>query len=72
MNLIMVRSLFLFHVLIAAFPIAQDSSQTFGDLMIQHNELQEQTMMEGLEMQKAQAFWNTLELMSKKTIHVSI
>ena len=56
MNLIKVRSLFLFHVLIAAFPIAQDSSQTFGDLMIQHNELQEQTMMEGLEMQKAQAF----------------
>ena len=35
-------------------------------MLDQYNELQQQTMPENMEMQKAQAFWNRLESMSKQ------
>ena len=44
----------------------QDNAAAFSDMLDQYNELQEQTMEENMEMQKAQAFWNPLESMSKQ------
>ena len=45
----------------------QDSNaDEFNDMLDQYDELQQQTMTENLEMQKAQAFWNPLESMSKE------
>lgn len=40
-------------------------SEQFNDMLTQFNDLQQQTMTENLEMQKAQAFWNPLEHMGK-------
>ncbi len=37
----------------------QDNADAFSDMLDQYNELQEQTMEENMEMQKAQAFWTT-------------
>ena len=41
------------------------SAAAFNHMLNQYNELQQQTMAENMEMQKAQAFWNPLESMSK-------
>lgn len=38
----------------------------FSQMLDQYSELQQQIMFENMEMQKAQAFWNPLESMSKK------
>jgi hypothetical protein len=44
---------------------ASPSPDDFSDMLAQYNELQQQTMLENMEMQKAQAFWNPLESLSK-------
>ena len=42
------------------------NAQAASGMLNQYNQLQQQTMTENMEMQKAQAFWNPLESMSKK------
>ena len=42
------------------------NAQAFSEMLDQYNQLQQQTMAENLEMQKAQAFWNPLDSMSKR------
>lgn len=42
------------------------NAQAFSQLPNQYNDLQQQTMIERMEMQKAQAFWNPLESLSKQ------
>jgi hypothetical protein len=42
------------------------NAASFNNMLHQYNHLQQQTMMENMEMQKAQAYWNPLESMSKK------
>lgn len=42
------------------------NENSFNTLLAQFNALQQQTMLENLEMQKAQQFWNPLESMTKK------
>ena len=59
-------SLLLFGTLIAALPVPQDSNaDAFSDMLDQYDQLQEETMEENMEMEKAQAFWKPLESMSK-------
>jgi hypothetical protein len=43
-----------------------NNAASFNTMLNQYNALQQQTMLENMEMQKAQAFWNPLESMSKK------
>jgi hypothetical protein len=43
----------------------QDNAAAFAAMPDQYNELQEQKMEKTMKMQKAQAFWNPLESMSK-------
>lgn len=42
------------------------NASQFNQMLNQYNSLQQQTMLENMEMQKAQQFWNPLESMSKK------
>jgi hypothetical protein len=42
------------------------NAAAFNAMLNQYNQLQQQTMLENMEMQKAQAFWNPLESISKK------
>lgn len=44
----------------------QTQAQQFSNMLDRYNTLHQQTMMENMEMQKAQAFWNPLDSMSKR------
>ena len=39
---------------------------SFNAMLEQYNDLQQRTMIENMEMQKAQAYWNPIESMSKR------
>jgi hypothetical protein len=43
-----------------------NNAASFNAMLEENNALQQQTMMGNMEMQKAQAYWNPLESMSKK------
>jgi hypothetical protein len=45
------------------------NAAAFNAMLNQYNQLQQQTLMDNMEMQKTQAFWNPLESMSKKEPH---
>lgn len=64
-----ILSLSLLALTTTALPLSrrspQDNAAAFNDMLEQYNELQAQTMEENMEMQKAQAFWNPLESLSK-------
>lgn len=45
---------------------SSSNAQAFSEMLDQYNQLQQQTTMENMEMQKTQAFWNPLESMSKR------
>lgn len=48
-----------------AIPKEQDR-KAFNNMLEQYNQLQQQTILENIEMQRAQAFYNPLESMSKR------
>jgi hypothetical protein len=45
---------------------APTPASEFSNMLERYNELQQQTMVENMEMQKANGFWNPLESMSKR------
>ena len=51
---------------VAAGASSSGNARAFSEMLDQHNQLQQQTAMEKMEMEKAQAFWNPLESMSKR------
>lgn len=50
----------------SAASLNSSNARAFSQMLDQYNELQQQTMLENMEMQKAQAFWNPLESMSRR------
>ena len=43
-----------------------DKATNFNSMLQQYNDLQQQTMLENMETQRAQAFWNPISSMSKR------